>query len=74
MLKFKSEYPEQLFSQKQLREMLGGKSDMSIWRLRSKGTIPQPIKFNGRNFWTRSQLVVFFSNLDAANDNCPSKK
>ena len=69
MLKFKSEFPEQLFNQKQLREMLGGISDMSIWRLRGKGTIPLPIKFNGRNYWTRSQLEGFFASLEADNDN-----
>jgi predicted DNA-binding transcriptional regulator AlpA len=45
-----------LISQPRLRELLGGVSDMTIWRWRSAGTIPEAISINGRNYYRTSEI------------------
>ncbi len=58
-------FPEQLFNQRQVRQMCGGVSDMTIWRLRKNKILLEPIVLNGRNYWKRSELVAFFTKLGA---------
>ena len=38
-----------LLTDKQLKEKLGGCSDMTIWRLRRNGKLPKPKKLGSRN-------------------------
>ena len=38
-----------LLTDKQLKEKLGGCSDMTIWRLRRNGKLPKPKKLGNRN-------------------------
>lgn len=38
-----------LITDKQLRQLLGNCSVMTIWRLRQKGKLPQPRKLGSRN-------------------------
>ena len=38
-----------LITDKQLRQKLGGCSEMTIWRLRRDGKLPQPKKLGNRN-------------------------
>jgi len=47
---------------KQVREMLGGISDMSLWRfLRNKHLkFPKPIYINRRRFWSSEELHEWF--------------
>ena len=47
---------DQLITAKRLRELLGGVSEMHIWRLLSLEAyrplqFPRPTKINGRNYW-----------------------
>ena len=58
-------FPDRLYDQAQFKEMCGGKSDMWVWRSRKRGTIPEPIKVNGRNHWTASTLQKYFLSLSA---------
>jgi predicted DNA-binding transcriptional regulator AlpA len=40
---------KRLTTDKQLKEILGGCSDMTIWRLRRDGKLPKPRKLGNRN-------------------------
>jgi predicted DNA-binding transcriptional regulator AlpA len=40
---------KRLITDKQLKEKLGGCSDMTIWRLRRDGKLPKPRKLGSRN-------------------------
>lgn len=40
---------KRLITDKQLKDKLGGCSDMTIWRLRRKGKLPKPRKLGNRN-------------------------
>ena len=40
---------KRLLTDKQLKEKLGGCSDMTIWRLRRNGNLPKPKKLGNRN-------------------------
>ena len=40
---------KRLITDKQLKEKLGGCSDMTIWRLRRDGKLPKPKKLGSRN-------------------------
>lgn len=40
---------KRLITDKQLKEKLGGCSDMTIWRLRRDGKLPKPRKLVSRN-------------------------
>ena len=53
-----SNQPETLISQPQLRHMHGGKSDMTIWRWRKSGLLPEPIVINRRNYWRASDIAA----------------
>lgn len=47
---------------KQLREMLGGISDMSLWRFvhSSYLNFPKPTYINKRRFWNSSEIEAWF--------------
>ena len=40
---------KRLITDKQLKEKLGGCSNMTIWRLRREGKLPKPKKLGNRN-------------------------
>ena len=40
---------KRLITDKQLKDKLGGCSDMTIWRLRREGKLPKPKKLGNRN-------------------------
>lgn len=46
---------ERLLTREMLREIVPI-SDMGLWRWLRKGTFPQPLKFNGRNYWRASEV------------------
>ena len=54
---------------KDLRELLGGISDMSLWRFLhdKKLGFPKPIYINRRRFWSHDELQQWL-------ENRPSKK
>ncbi len=56
--------PEKLYTQTQLKHMLGGVSDMFIYRRRKEGVLPKPIVIGNRNYWKRSELLKFFETLE----------
>ena len=52
---------DQLITAKRLRELLGGVSEMHIWRLLSLEAyrplqFPRPTKINGRNYWSLREV------------------
>lgn len=40
---------QRLLTDKQLKEILGGCSDMTLWRMRRDGKLPKPKKLGKRN-------------------------
>ena len=44
-----------LISDKQLKQKLGGCSDMTLWRLRRDGKLPKPKKLGNRNITPEDQ-------------------
>lgn len=50
-----------LIDSRQLRELVGGPdnpaSEMWVWRAVKRGTIPEPQKLNGRNYWRKSDAL-----------------
>lgn len=46
----------QLVSAKTVREMIGGVSTMTLYRLHTFGDLKAPIKINDRNFWRLSDI------------------
>ena len=45
-----------LLSQRQVKEMRGNCSDMTIYRDIQRGILPAPTKIQKRNFWTLKQV------------------
>lgn len=56
---------ENLISQPQLRQILGGVSDTTVWRWRAAGTLPDPVSINGRNYYRESELRTLQERLFA---------
>ena len=46
-----------LVSQPQVRGIFGGISDMTIWRWRQAGILPEPITIRNRNFWRTTVIA-----------------
>ena len=46
-----------LINQGAARLLAGDVSDMTFWRWRRAGMIPEPIKIRGRNYWRRGNFV-----------------
>jgi len=42
---------ESLVTQATLKQIVGGISDMTVWRWRRAGIIPEPTTIRGRNYW-----------------------
>ena len=55
--------PETLIAQPDLRRMLGNVSDMTIWRWRRSGLLPNPMVINRRNYYRESDIVAMQSRL-----------
>ena len=53
--------PERLLTSAQVREMLGGMSDMSLWRWLNNPTMgfPQPVRIARRRFWREAELKAW---------------
>jgi predicted DNA-binding transcriptional regulator AlpA len=47
---------EKLITTRQLRERVGGVSEMTIWRWVQRGLLPKPRKINSRNYWPESVI------------------
>lgn len=49
---------------KQLRELLGGISDMSLWRFLHSSYLdfPKPTYINKRRFWSAAEVEEWFQN------------
>ena len=54
-----------LISQPQLRHMMGGVSDTTIWRWRVSGMLPEPVAINGRNYFRGSEVQALQEKLFA---------
>ena len=53
---------DQLLTEKQLRQMVGNVSSMSIWRWLAAGLLPRPLKIQRRNYWKLAEIRAW---LDA---------
>lgn len=49
--------PEALISQPELRRLFSGVSDMTVWRWRKNGILPEPIVINRRNFYRETDIA-----------------
>jgi predicted DNA-binding transcriptional regulator AlpA len=61
---------ESLISGRQLRDLLGGCSEMHIWRLLNKRELqplafPKPFKINGRNYWRLGTIRRWIDDQEA---------
>jgi predicted DNA-binding transcriptional regulator AlpA len=54
---------------RQLKEKLGGCSDMTIWRLRQAGKLPRPAKFGKRNVTLESEADAAIAALIEHSDD-----
>jgi len=61
---------EQKITSKQLRELLGGISDMSLWRFLNSSYLdfPKPTYINKRRFWSAAEVEEWFSNQPSYKD------
>lgn len=57
--------PLSLIQADDLRAMLGGVSDMWLWRRAKAGTFPKPIMLSGRRFWRRDEVYQFIEQESA---------
>lgn len=46
-----------LITSRQLCEMAGGVSQMSLWRWLQTGILPSPIRIQGRRYWSRAEVT-----------------
>lgn len=52
-----------LITQPQLKRLAGDISDMTIWRWRRAGLIPEPSNIRGRNYWRSGDVRAFLARL-----------
>lgn len=57
--------PLSLIQADDLRALLGGVSDMWLWRRAKAGTFPKPIMLSGRRFWRRDEVYQFIEQESA---------
>ncbi len=62
----KSFSDDPLVSQNNAKKQLGNKSDMTFWRWRRQGILPEPIVINCRNHWRQSQIDAVAQHRGAA--------
>ena len=65
---YASNSPETLISQRELRGMFGNVSDMTIWRWRRDGLLPEPIVINRRNYFRAREIVAMQARLAAGSE------
>jgi hypothetical protein len=46
-----------LICQNEARQLAGGISNMTLWRWRKAGLIPEPISIRKRNYWRRRDFM-----------------
>jgi predicted DNA-binding transcriptional regulator AlpA len=68
---------EALITARQLRDLLGGCSEMHIWRLLNKRELqplafPKPIKINGRNYFRLRAIRRWIEKQEAKSQGEPS--
>ena len=51
--------PQPLIQGLELRNLLGGVSDMWIWRRLQDGTLPKPILISNRRFWRSDEIADY---------------
>lgn len=54
---------ENLIPQPKLRRMFGGVSNMTLFRWRQNGTLPEPIVINRRNYYRESDIAAMQARL-----------
>ncbi|NEV64143.1 helix-turn-helix transcriptional regulator [Thiorhodococcus minor] len=52
-----------LVTQPQLKRLTGDVSDMTIWRWRRAGIIPEPTSIRGRNYWRAGDVRELLARL-----------
>lgn len=50
-----------LISANELRNMLGGVSASTFWRLRKTGELPRGVRIGRREYWEEQELLEWFS-------------
>ena len=66
--------PQPLIQGLELRNLLGGVSDMWIWRRLQDGTLPKPILISNRRFWRRDEVADYIKRRsDARHVKEPAK-
>lgn len=50
--------PDALIGGTEARRLAGGISDMTLWRWRKAGVIPDPLVIRGRNYWRRGDFLA----------------
>jgi predicted DNA-binding transcriptional regulator AlpA len=60
--------PNRLIGSRELRELFGGVSTMSIWRWTHGGEpeFPKPVKIAKRNFWRLGAVLSFITERERA--------
>jgi predicted DNA-binding transcriptional regulator AlpA len=60
--------PNRLIGSRELRELFGGVSPMSIWRWTHGGEpeFPKPVKIAKRNFWRLGAVLSFIAERERA--------
>lgn len=56
-------HPETLIAQPKLRQIMGGISDMTVWRWRKDGLLPQPIVIRKRNYYRADDVTALQKRL-----------
>ncbi|NVZ11374.1 hypothetical protein HW932_19165 [Allochromatium humboldtianum] len=54
-----------LVTQPQLKRITGNVSDMTIWRWRRAGLLPEPTNIRGRNYWRARDVHAVLNRLMA---------
>ena len=52
-----------LVTQPQLKRITGNVSDMTIWRWRRAGLLPEPTNIRGRNYWRACDVHAVLNRL-----------
>lgn len=63
---------QKLFSSFHLKLMLGGRSDVWLWRHRDE--LPKPIRFGERKFYLRDEVEAYLAKIDADRLTAPAPK
>lgn len=56
---------DKLIGSRAVSKLFNDVSDMTIWRWCRKGTLPAPIKINGRNYWRASEVDAVIARAKA---------